>query len=40
MPNSLIATAIGLGMAYAAAPGAVNTEALRREVRCGARSLF
>ncbi len=38
MPNSLIATAIGLGMAYAAAPGAVNTEALRRGVRRGARS--
>jgi threonine/homoserine/homoserine lactone efflux protein len=38
MPIPLIATAIGLGMAYAAAPGAVNTEALRRGVRWGARS--
>ncbi len=38
MPNPLIATAIGLGMAYAAAPSAVNTEALRRGVRWGARS--
>jgi len=38
MPNPLIATAIGLGIAYAAAPGAVNTEALRRGVRRGARS--
>jgi hypothetical protein len=38
MPISLIATAIGLGMAYAAAPGAVNTEALRRGVRWEARS--
>ncbi len=38
MPNPLIATAIGLGMAYAAALGAVNTEALRRGVRWGARS--
>ena len=38
MPIPLIATAIGLGIAYAAAPGAVNTEALRRGVRWGARS--
>jgi threonine/homoserine/homoserine lactone efflux protein len=35
---SLLATAIGLGMAYCAAPGAVNTEALRRGVSRGARS--
>jgi chemosensory pili system protein ChpE len=38
IPLSLIATAIGLGFAYAAAPGAVNTEALRRGVSRGARS--
>jgi threonine/homoserine/homoserine lactone efflux protein len=38
MPLSLIVTAIGLGLAYAAAPGAVNTEALRRGVSWGARS--
>jgi chemosensory pili system protein ChpE len=38
IPISLIATAIGLGIAYAAAPGAVNTEALRRGVSWGARS--
>ncbi len=38
IPLSLIATAIGLGFAYAAAPGAVNTEALRRGVSKGARS--
>jgi threonine/homoserine/homoserine lactone efflux protein len=38
IPLSLIATAIGLGLAYAAAPGAVNTEALRRGVSQGARS--
>ena len=36
----LIATAIGLGIAYAAAPGAVNTEAIRRGVAHGARSTF
>ncbi len=36
--TSLIATAVGLGLAYAAAPGAVNTEALRRGVTWGARS--
>src|SRR5215472_4438844 len=35
---SLIATAIGLGFAYAAAPGAVNTEAIRRGVTSSARS--
>lgn len=35
---SLIVTAIGLGFAYAAAPGAVNTEALRRGVARGTRS--
>lgn len=33
-----IVTAIGLGIAYAAAPGAVNTEAIRRGVAHGARS--
>jgi threonine/homoserine/homoserine lactone efflux protein len=33
-----IATAIGLGIAYAAAPGAVNTEAIRRGIAHGARS--
>src|SRR5579883_37160 len=38
LPISLILTAIGLGIAYAAAPGAVNTEALRRGVARGARS--
>lgn len=38
IPFPLIATAIGLGLAYAAAPGAVNTEAVRRGVSHGARS--
>src|SRR5215469_16908712 len=38
IPFSLIVTAVGLGIAYAAAPGAVNTEALRRGVSWGARS--
>jgi chemosensory pili system protein ChpE len=38
IPTALIATAVGLGIAYAAAPGAVNTEALRRGVSWGARS--
>ncbi|HET8841362.1 MAG TPA: LysE family transporter [Ktedonobacteraceae bacterium] len=38
MQISLIITAIGLGIAYAAAPGAVNTEAIRRGTRSGARS--
>jgi threonine/homoserine/homoserine lactone efflux protein len=37
---SFLATAIGLGIAYAAAPGAVNTEAIRRGVTHGARSTF
>ena len=36
--TTLIATAIGLGIAYAATPGAVNTEAIRRGVTWGARS--
>ncbi len=36
----LLATAIGLGIAYAAAPGAVNTEAIRRGVAHGACSTF
>jgi chemosensory pili system protein ChpE len=40
IPISLIATAVGLGVAYAAAPGAVNTEALRRGVTRGARSVL
>lgn len=40
IPISLIATAIGLGLAYAAAPGAVNTEALRRGVTRGARPVL
>lgn len=40
IPNSLIVTAIGLGLAYAAAPGAVNTEALRRGVTRGARPVL
>lgn len=35
---TLIITAIGLGIAYAAAPGAVNTEAIRRGALHGARS--
>lgn len=40
MQISLITTAIGLGIAYAAAPGAVNTEAIRRGAAHGARSTF
>ncbi len=40
IPVSLIVTAIGLGLAYAAAPGAVNTEALRRGVTRGAHSVL
>lgn len=38
MQIGFIATAIGLGIAYAAAPGAVNTEAIRRGAARGARS--
>lgn len=38
MQIAFIATAIGLGIAYAAAPGAVNTEAIRRGASHGARS--
>ena len=38
MPLTFIITAIGLGVAYAAAPGAVNTEAIRRGFSRGARS--
>lgn len=38
IPLSPIITAMGLGIAYAAAPGAVNTEAIRRGVKWGARS--
>lgn len=33
-------SAVGLGIAYAAAPGAVNTEALRRGVTQGAHATF
>ncbi len=40
MQGAIIATAIGLGLAYAAAPGAVNTEAVRRGVIHGARAAF
>ena len=40
MNISLFTTAIGLGIAYAAAPGAVNTEAIRRGAAHGARSAF
>jgi threonine/homoserine/homoserine lactone efflux protein len=36
----LFLTALGLGLAYAAAPGAVNTEALRRGIAHGARAAF
>ena len=35
---SLLLTALGLGLAYAAAPGAVNTEAIRRGALHGGRS--
>lgn len=35
---AILLTAIGLGVAYAAAPGAVNTEAIRRGASHGARS--
>lgn len=38
IPFPLIASALGLGLAYAAAPGAVNTEAVRRGIARGARS--
>ncbi len=38
MHFTLIVTAIGLGIAYAAAPGAVNTEAIRRGAVHGAHS--
>ncbi|MBA2678044.1 MAG: LysE family transporter [Ktedonobacteraceae bacterium] len=38
MQLTLIITAIGLGIAYAAAPGAVNTEAIRRGAAHGARA--
>ncbi|HVB25606.1 MAG TPA: LysE family transporter [Ktedonobacteraceae bacterium] len=38
IPFAFIITAIGLGLAYAAAPGAVNTEAVRRGATHGARS--
>jgi chemosensory pili system protein ChpE len=35
---ALVTTAVGLGVAYAASPGAVNTEAIRRGIAHGARS--
>lgn len=38
MQITFIATAVGLGIAYAAAPGAVNTEAIRRGATHGAHS--
>lgn len=38
MSFTFLATGVGLGIAYAAAPGAVNTEAIRRGVTHGARS--
>jgi threonine/homoserine/homoserine lactone efflux protein len=37
---TVILTAVGLGIAYAAAPGAVNTEAIRRGAAHSARSTF
>ena len=40
MHFTVILTAIGLGIAYAAAPGAVNTEAVRRGATHGAHSTF
>ncbi len=40
MSLTFIATAVGLGIAYAAAPGAVNTEAIRRGATHGAHSTF
>lgn len=40
IPVAFIATAVGLGIAYAAAPGAVNTEAIRRGATRGGRSTF
>lgn len=39
-PTVLAATALGFGVAYAAAPGVVNTEAIRRGAAHGARSAF
>ena len=36
----LLLSALGLGLAYAAAPGAVNTEAVRRGLAHGPRSAF
>ncbi len=36
----LTLSAVGFGLAYAAAPGAVNTEAIRRGLGHGARSTF
>ena len=40
MHFAVIITAVGFGIAYAAAPGAVNTEAIRRGATHGARSTF
>ena len=36
--TALVVSAVGLGLAYAAAPGAVNTEAVRRGLAHGPRS--
>lgn len=38
--STLTFSAVGLGVAYAAAPGAVNTEAVRRGLAHGSRSTF
>ncbi len=38
MTLASVLPAIGLGIAYAAAPGAVNTEAIRRGAAYGTRS--
>jgi chemosensory pili system protein ChpE len=40
MHFTFIITAVGFGIAYAAAPGAVNTEAIRRGATHGAHSTF
>ena len=39
-PAVLVSTALGFGVAYAAAPGVVNTEAIRRGATHGAHSAF
>jgi chemosensory pili system protein ChpE len=38
--TGLVVSAVGLGFAYAALPGAVNAEALRRGMAGGYRSAF